>query len=117
VLLVEVAARLLSATRGCDTLARRGGDEFAVVLDGLRNDADAEVVADRIVSSVADSFALAGRRVRVGVSLGIARAADDATVASLLHEADLAMYRAKALGKGRWERYESAPNGVRRDVA
>jgi diguanylate cyclase (GGDEF)-like protein len=116
-LLVEVAGRLLSATRGCDTVARLGGDEFAVVLDGLNGDDDAAVVADRIVASVAEPFALSGRRACVGVSVGIARATRDTEVASLLHEADVAMYRAKALGKGRWVSFERAPNAARRDVA
>jgi diguanylate cyclase (GGDEF)-like protein len=129
-LLVQVAARLLSATRGCDTVARLGGDEFAVVLDGVHHDADARIVAQRVVGSIAAPFALDGRQVQVGASVGIARAtslADAGTTstgamavasigaasraprgaaASVLHEADLAMYQAKSLGRGRWVQFE-----------
>jgi diguanylate cyclase (GGDEF)-like protein len=120
-LLAEVAARLRCATRGCDTVARLGGDEFAVLLDGARRDADAAVVAQRIVDAIARPFLLEGREARIGASLGIARAsdraADDAApgaaprtaraaAARVLHLADLAMYRAKATGKGGWARYD-----------
>jgi diguanylate cyclase (GGDEF)-like protein len=106
VLLVEVASRLLNATRGCDTVARLGGDEFAVLIDNLRHDGDAATVADRIVASLALPFRIGGQEARVGTSIGVARA-PAASVAVLLHDADVAMYRAKALGKGRWVRYEA----------
>ena len=125
-LLAEVAARLLNATRGCDTVARLGGDEFAVLLDGVRHDGDTSVVADRIVASIAAPFGIGDRAPRIGVSVGIARAStapiatadvsaddddDDAAraprgvAAAVLHDADVAMYRAKALGRGRWVRF------------
>jgi diguanylate cyclase (GGDEF)-like protein len=120
-LLTEVAARLLDATRGRDTVARLGGDEFAVLLDGLHNDSDTVVVAERVVSSIGKPFMLMGQRAVIGASIGIARApaagehrsaittpeAESLTAAaSLLHEADLALYRAKRLGKGRWVRFQ-----------
>ncbi|MDF1504771.1 GGDEF domain-containing protein [Roseisolibacter sp. H3M3-2] len=101
-LLTLVGARLLSATRGCDTAARLGGDEFAVVLDGVRSDSDAAVVAERVVAALTVPFALAGGPAAVGASVGVARAGVGATSASLLHDADVAMYQAKALGRGRW---------------
>ncbi|AHG89781.1 diguanylate cyclase [Gemmatirosa kalamazoonensis] len=105
-LLVEVAARLLNATRGCDTVSRLGGDEFAVLLGGVRHDEDAIAVARRIVASIAAPFALQGREVCVGASVGIARAEDVAAAAArVLHDADVAMYRAKARGRGRWVRH------------
>jgi diguanylate cyclase (GGDEF)-like protein len=105
--LIGVAGRLLSATRGSDTVARIGGDEFAVLLDGVREEAEAAVVADRIVAAVAAPFAFDGWQAMVGASVGIARGADGHDVAAVLHEADVAMYRAKALGKGRWVRFEA----------
>jgi diguanylate cyclase (GGDEF)-like protein len=130
-LLAQVAARLLNATRGCDTVARMGGDEFAVLLDGVPQDAAASVVAQRIVTAVAAPFEIHGREARIGASLGIARAAAPAdapsavaevlgtaevtdaprapqgVAAAVLHHADVAMYQAKALGRGRWAWYEA----------
>ena len=109
-LLVQVAERLLNATRGCDTVARLGGDEFAVLLDGVSQDADVSAVAERIVVALGRPFALAAGEARVGTSLGMARAAggDPAGAgAAVLHHADVAMYRAKALGRGRYVRFEA----------
>jgi diguanylate cyclase (GGDEF)-like protein len=121
-LLTEVAVRLLDATRGRDTVARLGGDEFAILLDGLHQDSDTAVVAERIVSSIGKPFVLMGQRASIGASIGIARApvtgefgpaitTSDAEplspAAALLHEADLALYRAKRLGKGRWVRFQA----------
>ena len=124
-LLQQVAARLLAATRGCDTVARLGGDEFAVLLGAVRGDGDAATVADRIVDAIGRPFDLPTGTVTIGVSLGVARAAArptraaspagtatpaDGAVAAVLHDADVAMYRAKSLGRGRWVRHEaSAP--------
>ncbi len=119
-LLVQVSDRLLNATRGCDTVARLGGDEFAVLLDGMQHDAEVSVMAERIMSALGRPFAVAGREARVGTSLGMARASDAAgipasagpaalegAVAAVLHHADVAMYRAKALGRGRYVRFEA----------
>ena len=133
--LAEVAARLLNATRGCDTVARLGGDEFAVLLEVAREDAAAAVVAERILAALAAPFVLDGRQARVGASVGIARSAAGADacagsdlavdvgtagdaqaprgdVAAVMRAADVAMYRAKALGKGRWVRFEAGMEGA-----
>ena len=113
-LLVEVAARLLNATRGSDTVARLGGDEFAVLLEHVRDDADAVIVAERIVAAVRAPVPLDGAATGhafVGASVGIARPAPDAALAdvdALLRDADVAMYRAKALGKGRCAVFEAS---------
>jgi diguanylate cyclase (GGDEF)-like protein/PAS domain S-box-containing protein len=115
-LLVEVAARLLAATRGCDTVARLGGDEFAVLLEGVQSDADATVVAERVVAALRPGFSVDGRQAYVGTSVGIARAGVHAEpggpaedpVAAVMRDADAAMYRAKARGKGRWALFEPA---------
>ena len=115
--LVEVAGRLLGATRGSDTVARLGGDEFAVLLDGVGDDADAGVVAARVVEAVGRPFVIAGAPARVGTSVGVARGdgvppagelAPDEGVATLLRHADYAMYQAKSLGKGRWAWFDAA---------
>jgi diguanylate cyclase (GGDEF)-like protein len=99
-LLQVVAERLLNATRGCDTVARIGGDEFAVLLENLQSHNDALVVADRITRALAAPVALQGREVTVGTSIGIAHARIDERVDELLRNADVAMYRAKDGGKG-----------------
>jgi diguanylate cyclase (GGDEF)-like protein len=116
--LVEVARRLLSATRGSDLVARLGGDEFAVLLDGVHGDGDVHIVAERIVDAVRRPVAVGGAVVAVDASVGIRRGAVrargdgapsvESEVGRMLHEADVAMYRAKAGGRGRWAWYEPA---------
>ncbi|HJU74941.1 MAG TPA: EAL domain-containing protein [Gemmatimonadaceae bacterium] len=101
-LLKAVAARLLNATRGCDTVARLGGDEFAVLLENVRDDQDAIVVANRVTSALSAPFQLNQKMVSVGASMGIARAADGDGADELLRNADVAMYAAKSRGKGRY---------------
>ncbi len=111
-LLVEVASRLLDATRGSDTVARLGGDEFAVLFERVREDADAVTVAERVLAAMRPAFTVEGRRAFVGTSIGIARGGalvdgvGAAAVAALLRNADAAMYRAKAQGKGRYAFFE-----------
>ncbi|HEX2049896.1 MAG TPA: bifunctional diguanylate cyclase/phosphodiesterase [Actinomycetota bacterium] len=105
-LLVAVARRLLACTRASDTVARLGGDEFAVVLEDLGREDNALTVAARILADVYGPFDIAGRKVTVGVSLGVALA-DGAPITAdeLLANADVAMYAAKGGGKGRYEVY------------
>ena len=105
-LLSIVSSRLLNATRGSDTVARFGGDEFAVLLENMRSAEDAYVVADRITNAlrapVPVGTELLPREARVGVSIGIAFADGPLDAATLLRNADAAMYRAKGEGKGRY---------------
>ena len=110
-LLAQVAERLLDATRGGDTIARLGGDEFAVLLESARAPGDASAVAERVLAAMRAPFDLRGAEAVVGTSIGIAfgappdgrGAADGESLAdALLRDADLAMYRAKAAGKGRY---------------
>lgn len=116
-LLVEVAGRLLQATRGGDIVARLGGDEFAVLLERVQEDADAVAVAERVLAALDPTFTVSGRRMVVRVSVGIARGAPapdgssdarPAAAPALLRNADMAMYEAKARGKGRWVLFEAA---------
>jgi diguanylate cyclase (GGDEF)-like protein len=100
-LLAAVGARLREALRDEDTVARLGGDEFAVVASGLSDPAAAGAVARKVVAVVSGGYAVAGREVRVGGSIGIAVAPQDGTDAgTLLKNADLAMYRVKNEGRG-----------------
>ena len=102
-LLFEVAGRLLNATRGSDTVARLGGDEFAVLIEQVRDDADAVVVADRVLTALRRPLTLDGTPVVVAGSLGIARAQIGDDAETLLRNADTAMYLAKQRGKGAYE--------------
>ena len=114
-LLVQVAERLLDATRGSDTVARLGGDEFAVLLENTRAPEDAVAVAERVLGALRAPFDLGGAEAMVGTSVGIAfsGAAEAGLLGevaalgdALLRDADLAMYRAKESGKGRYVLYE-----------
>ena len=116
-LLVAVAERLLGATRGSDLVARLGGDEFAVLLTNVGGEEDAVAVAERAVRSLARPFAVHGTSATVGASVGVARgggrepgpegkgdvgaALAVAPVDAVLRDADLALYVAKARGRGR----------------
>ncbi len=102
-LLVLVARRLLDATRGSDMVARLGGDEFAILLGGVRADAEATRVAERVVASLAAPYVVGGRELRLGGSVGIALGHAGEAANDLLRNADLALYRAKGRGRGRWE--------------
>ncbi len=106
-LLVEIARRLERQMRPSDTVARLGGDEFAVIAGGVRDGAGAAHIAERIQQALVAPFRIGGQEVFVTTSIGIALP-DDATVAaeSLLRDADLAMYRAKAAGRGRYEVFD-----------
>jgi diguanylate cyclase (GGDEF)-like protein len=106
-LLVSLTPRLTSALRPGDTVARFGGDEFVVLCEELADDAAALDIADRIARSCARPLTIAGRELAVTVSAGAVIVDDGAaTPADVLRDADAAMYRAKALGKGRVEIFD-----------
>lgn len=104
-LLIEAAARLREAIRPGDTPARLGGDELAVLLEECNGIADANTVAD----ALSKPFVLDGTEGVVGASVGIAiEDGHGASADEVLQDADVAMYRAKAAGKGRSETYQPA---------
>jgi diguanylate cyclase (GGDEF)-like protein len=95
-LLVAVGERLGGCLRFEDTLARFGGDEFTVLVEHIEKPEDAIGVAERIVETLREPFTVGGQEMFVKPSVGIALgAAGQATVQSLLRDADIAMYRAK----------------------
>jgi diguanylate cyclase (GGDEF)-like protein len=101
-LLKVVGERIVGSVRGVDVVARLGGDEFAVLLRSTPTD-QAEVAAERIRQALSQPFHLPGHVVSIGASTGVVRCATDThyRAEELLRDADVAMYRAKALGKGR----------------
>jgi diguanylate cyclase (GGDEF)-like protein len=101
IVLCEVANRLRACLRDSDTVARFGGDEFAVILERLAVPDDVHITAERIVQAVQRPIDVGRREARVTASVGIAlnRAGD--TADDILREADLAMYTAKTTGKCR----------------
>ena len=97
--LCEAAARMLSVVREVDTVSRHGGDEFLVLLPGLKRVGDAQTVAEKLIAAISAPMVLDGRTVSISASVGIAFYPEDGdTLESLLACADAAMYEAKRLG-------------------
>ena len=103
-LLREMARRLQNSTRAGDVIARLGGDEFAVLLEGIRGALDAETVAYSILETVAEPFVIEGREINVTTSIGITiYPSDNSDTATLLKNADIAMYQAKEQGRNNFK--------------
>jgi diguanylate cyclase (GGDEF)-like protein len=108
-LLQQVGGRLRLCVRESDTVARIGGDEFAILQRGVTDPAETRSLSERVVAVIGKPFDLDGHQVVVGVSIGIALAPTDATDGfELLKAADLALFRAKADGRGTYRFFESA---------
>ena len=99
-LVQEVGERLRSLVRETDTVARIGGDEFAIVQISPKGEADIRRLCERIISVIRQPFLIGDREARVGVSIGAVFASREVSEASeLLRKADITMYRAKAAGR------------------
>ena len=109
-LIIEVARRLGTLLRPEDTAARLGGDEFIVLCEQLNNEDDAVQVAERILLAVSEPISLRNHpETVITASAGIALAlGSGVTPENLLRDADLAMYRAKEAGQGRYQIFDSA---------
>jgi diguanylate cyclase (GGDEF)-like protein/PAS domain S-box-containing protein len=106
-LLRQTAARLITAVRTEDTVARFGGDEFVIICDDV-SAAEIWQVGERLLAAVAQPCTISGREIVVTASLGIALGTADATPESLLRDSDTAMYRAKERGRDRAEMFDAA---------
>jgi len=101
----QVAERMKNVLRGSDTLARQGGDEFLVLVDGGD---PMEVVAGRLREAVESPVLVGGREVKLSASIGIAQYPHDGdSVDALIENADMAAYVAKNQGRNRWEMYSA----------
>lgn len=106
-LLMAVAEKLKGLIRETDTVARLGGDEFAVILSNIKKTTDTTDFAGRLVRALGEPHDIGDHLVVTGVSIGIALAPDDGVEANhLLKCADLALYRAKSGGRGRYCYFE-----------
>jgi diguanylate cyclase len=105
--LKQVALRLCAGVRETDTVARLGGDEFAIVQPGLAQPEGAARLAERLVTAIAEPFEVNGEELVLGLSAGIAVfPADGSDAETLLKNADTALYRAKADGRGTYRMFE-----------
>src|SRR4051812_27351404 len=107
-LLQAVAGRLEAALRPNDTVARLGGDEFTLLLDDVCEAREATVIAERVLQSLQAPFVIDTRELFIGASIGIALATAKSAPEQVMRDADVAMYRAKADGKGRHAVFDAA---------
>ena len=106
-LLRMVADRLRAVVRETDTIARMGGDEFAIVQTTITQPADSTALAHRAIESVSAPYVIEGNQVVIGTSIGIAVGPSDGTTPDqLIRNADLALYRAKGDGRGTYSFFE-----------
>ena len=110
-LLAEVALRLAPLVAESDTLARMGGDEFAVLCEGLPGERGAIEVAQRLLDALDAPVVVGDRPVVVKASIGIVVSDGTASAEAIVRDADVAMYRAKESGGGRFELFDA---GMRR---
>jgi len=110
-LLVEIARRLQNSVRDSDTVARVGGDEFTLLLRNIDDGADAARAAQKVLEAVARPAEIDGQRLYLTTSIGISTyPADGEEAEALLTNADIAMYRAKELGRSRYQLCTPAMN-------
>ena len=105
-LLQQAAHRMRTVLRDTDFIARLGGDEFVVLLPDAESPQEAGPVAEKLVESLAHPFGISQREVQIGASIGLAAYPQDASdLDQLVMKADLALYRAKAAGRGLYRFY------------
>ncbi|MGO8792155.1 MAG: EAL domain-containing protein [Terriglobia bacterium] len=108
-LLVQVGRRLQSCLRATDTVSRLGGDEFAILMDDIKHFSDVNRLVERVLNQFLSPLNLSGHEVFTSASVGIALSSTGyERPEDLLRDADTAMYRAKALGEGRHQVFDTS---------
>jgi diguanylate cyclase (GGDEF)-like protein len=108
-LLIAISRLLLECSRDLDTVARLSGDEFTILVEDLQDHQDAIAIAERLLDKLTSPIHLNDQKVFSGASIGIVLGASDYHDGlELLRDADIAMYRAKASGKGRYAVFDQA---------
>ncbi len=111
ILLQLVSARIKGELRVGETVARMGGDEFAILQGALDDATQARSLAERLITVLSAAFEIDGKQVFIGASIGITLFPDDGDAAELLHRnADMAMYRAKSDGRNRCHFFDRSLN-------
>lgn len=108
-LLIDVTSRLNQVVRGEDTVARLGGDEFVLLLGGLADHQQLELVLRRILEAISAPYVIDGHMISISASIGVAiYPQDEADADTLLRHADQAMYLAKQAGRNRFHWFDIA---------
>ncbi|HXL82400.1 MAG TPA: EAL domain-containing protein [Pyrinomonadaceae bacterium] len=116
-LLIAISSRLEASVRPGDTVARLGGDEFTILLEDLNSPDEAIVVVKRLLRNLAEPFGISDREVFITASVGVALSAAGYEKADdVLRDADTAMYRAKSLGKARYEVFDKTMHADAREL-
>lgn len=118
-LLAEVGKRFIKCLRPYDTVARFGGDEFAVLVEGAVDDERCIVVAEKIIKQCQQPFMISNQTLDIGISVGISTciAGQIASGQELMYQADKAMYSAKASGENNYRLWRQLPPDLQQSVA
>ncbi len=111
--LIEVGRRLRECTRKVDTVARVGGDEFSIILDGASTEESVRLVAGKIIDRIREPMMLKGSEYVLGISIGICLTAEESSDREVIMRlADDAMYQAKEMGRNRYCIYRSSGENI-----
>lgn len=102
-LLKMVAQRIRQSVRSDDVIGRLGGDEFLMVIESLKDNQDANKIAQKVIDRLSEPFKINGQSIKIGASMGIAHYPQNGeTIEQLIKAADQAMYQAKQSGRNRY---------------